>query len=178
MKKHIDGIIVVEGKSDVAFLSNYIDAEYVTTNGSEIPFSTLEYLKTARKNKDIIVLTDPDFPGRRIRAMLDENIDGLKHVYINKEHAIKHNKVGVAEADINEIMKALDNAFDNSNNDNEYISYSDLFNLGLIGGKDSKAKRDILTHKLFIGFSNAKTLYKKLNSLKMSKEDVEGLIYE
>lgn len=178
MKKHIDGIIVVEGKSDVAFLSNYIDAEFVITNGSEIPLSTIEYLKTARKNKEIIVLTDPDFPGRRIRAILDENINDLKHVHINKEHAIKHNKVGVAEADINEIMNALDNVFTNSNNDKEYISYSDLFNIGLIGSKDSKTRRDILAQKLFIGFSNAKTLYKKLNSLKMNKNDVEKILYE
>ena len=32
MKKHINGIVVVEGKSDVAFLSNYIDAEFVITS--------------------------------------------------------------------------------------------------------------------------------------------------
>ena len=33
MKKQIKGILVVEGKSDVAFLTNYIDAEFVITNG-------------------------------------------------------------------------------------------------------------------------------------------------
>ena len=37
MKKIVNGIIVVEGKTDVAFLSQFIDAEFVTTNGSEIP---------------------------------------------------------------------------------------------------------------------------------------------
>ena len=41
----IDGVIVVEGKSDVAFLSNFIDTEFVTTNGSEISKDTIEYLK-------------------------------------------------------------------------------------------------------------------------------------
>ena len=66
----IDGVIVVEGKSDVAFLSNFINAQFVTTNGSEISKETIEYLKTLSKNKDIYVLTDPDFPGERIRKVL------------------------------------------------------------------------------------------------------------
>ena len=40
MKYFVDGIIVVEGISDVAFLSEFIEAEFVTTNGSEIPTET------------------------------------------------------------------------------------------------------------------------------------------
>lgn len=50
MKKIISGIIVVEGITDVSFLSQFIEAEFVTTNGSEIPDSTIEYLKKPKKN--------------------------------------------------------------------------------------------------------------------------------
>ena len=85
----IDGIIVVEGKSDVSFLSSFINAEFVTTNGSEISKETIDYLKESIKNKDIYVLTDPDSPGERIRKILNENISGLKHCFINKENSIK-----------------------------------------------------------------------------------------
>ena len=84
MKKTLDAILVVEGKTDVAFLSNYIDAEFVITNGSDVPPKTIEYLKEASKNREIIVLTDPDFPGKKIRDTLDKEIPNLKHCFIDK----------------------------------------------------------------------------------------------
>ena len=111
MKKIVDGIIVVEGKSDVAFLSSFIDAEFVTTNGSEISHETISYLKERSKNTKIIVLTDPDYPGLKIRNKITENIENVNHAYIDKEKAIKHHKVGVAESNKKEIIKALDNLF-------------------------------------------------------------------
>ena len=49
----IDGVIVVEGKSDVAFLSNFIDSEFVVTNGSEVSKDTIEYVKKASESKPI-----------------------------------------------------------------------------------------------------------------------------
>ena len=41
MKKIVDGIIEEKKKSDVAFLSSFIDAEFVITNGSEISHETI-----------------------------------------------------------------------------------------------------------------------------------------
>lgn len=178
MKKIIDAVIVVEGKSDVAFLSSYFDAEFVISNGSAISKETIDYLKTIKDKKRIIVLTDPDSPGKRIRDILDQNIDGLEHVFVDKKHAIKNGKVGVAETDIDEINRALKYAFTNTKNDKEYISYYDLMDLGLLGNENSKEKRALLSNKLNIGFNNAKSLYKKLNSLKLNKEDIRKIIYE
>lgn len=178
MKKTIDAVLVVEGKTDVAYLSNYFDVEFVTTNGSEIPEDTISYLKTLSKEKDIIVLTDPDSPGKRIRDILDQQIPNLKHVFINKEYAIKNHKVGVAECDIDEIFNALNHVFTNKKPEKEYISYNDLLDLGLIGEKNSKQKRDLLSKKLCIGANNGKSLYKKLNMLRMDKETLERKLYE
>ena len=84
----INGIVVVEGKTDVSFLSSFIETEFITTNGSEISKDTIEYLKNSKK--DIYVLTDPDSPGERIRKILDENIPGLHHCFIKKENSIKN----------------------------------------------------------------------------------------
>ena len=80
MKKIVNGIIVVEGITDVSFLSQFIEAEFVTTNGSEIPFSTIDYLKKAQEKRDIFVLTDPDSPGKKIRDTLDQYIPNLKYL--------------------------------------------------------------------------------------------------
>lgn len=54
MKKQLDAILVVEGKSDVAYLSSFIDAEFVITNGSDIPLDTISYLKKASKKKKLL----------------------------------------------------------------------------------------------------------------------------
>ena len=35
------------------------------------------------------MLTDPDFPGLKIRNKITENIENVNHAYIDKEQAIK-----------------------------------------------------------------------------------------
>ena len=172
MKKQIKGILVVEGKSDVAFLTNYIDAEFVITNGSDIPFETINYLKEMSKSKDIIVLTDPDFPGKKIRDTLDKEIPNLKHVFIDKDRAIKHHKVGVAEADIDMVLDALNHLYENRDPLGT-ISMSDLYELGLIGKDDSFFKRKIASEKLHLGFCNAKTFLKRINTSNISIEELK-----
>ena len=173
MKKHIDGVLVVEGKSDVSFLSNYIDAEFVITNGSDIPNETIEYLKNVSKRKKIYVLTDPDSPGKRIRDVLDENIPNLNHAFISKEKSIKCGKVGVAEGDITEILEALKNAITTNKDNKGCLTTNDLYELGLLGKEDSKEKREIVSKKLHLGHSNGKTLLKRLNYLGISKEELK-----
>jgi len=170
MKKILDGIIVVEGKTDVAFLSSFIDAEFVITNGSDIPETTINYLKNT--NKKIYVLTDPDFPGKRIRDVLDQNIPNLNHCFISKENSIKHGKVGVAEGEINEILHAIENSFVQKKENAGTLTMDDLFELGLTGSQTSAEKRKIVAEKLNLGFCNAKTFLKRLNANNITKEDI------
>ena len=70
MKYFINKIIVVEGKEDVSFLSSFIEAEYITTNGYDIPKEEVEYINQASKRKEILVLVDPDKAGREIEEKL------------------------------------------------------------------------------------------------------------
>ena len=84
-KTVINALIVVEGTTDVSLLTSFLDAEIVTTNGSDVPRETIDYILEASKRKDVIVLTDPDYPGKRIRDVLDRHIPNLKHAYIPKE---------------------------------------------------------------------------------------------
>lgn len=174
MKKKINGIIVVEGKSDVELLSSYIDAEFVITNGSAISDETITYLKNS--NRDIYVLTDPDFPGKKIRDELSSNIANLKHVFIKKENSIKHGKVGVAEGDINEILEAIENAYEEKEIRLGNLTMSDLNEMGLTGSEDSRAKRDLICDKLHLGFCNAKTLLKRLNNNGITKEELRKYV--
>ena len=172
----IDGVVVVEGKSDVAFLSNFIEAEFVTTNGSEISKQIVEYLKNISLKKNIYVLTDPDYPGERIRKVLDENIKGIKHCFINKEKAIKHGKVGVAESTKEEVLNAFENAITTHEIKTGSLTMSDLSELGLTGANDSTQKRELIIEKYKLGHCNAKTLLKRLNYCNITFDELKKSI--
>jgi len=176
MKKVINGIIVVEGTSDVAFLSEFIDAEFVTTNGSEIPAKTIEYLKKSSEKRDIFVLTDPDSSGKKIRDILDQHISTLKHCFVSKEHSIKKNKVGVAESTKEEVLNALANYLQVDKANPGSITQSDLIKLGLAGNEDSKKYRDTVCVKFHLGHCNAKTFLKRVNYSHLTIEDLKGCL--
>ena len=172
MKTKINGIIVVEGKTDVAFLSDFIDAEFVITNGSEIPVETIEYLRKSAENREIFVLTDPDTPGKRIRDILDEKIPNLKHCFVSKEKCIKKNKVGIAESTKEEVLLALKNCVVSNNADCGNLTYYDLLNAGLVGKEDSSIRRECICKVMHLGHCNGKTFLKRVNSRKLTIEDL------
>ena len=177
MKTIINGIIVVEGITDVAFLSQFIDAEFVTTNGSDVPLSTIEYLEKAQEKRDIFVLTDPDSPGKKIRDTLDQYVPNLKHCFVSKECSIKKNKVGVAESTKEEILKALENYIQTSKNDIGKITYSDLSKLGLVGDENSAVKREKVINNFHLGHCNAKTFLKRINYLNLTLEEIQNCLW-
>lgn len=176
MKEKINGIIVVEGKSDVALLSNYFDAEFVITNGSAISEDTILYLEKMSLSKDIYVLTDPDSPGKKIRDTLDLKIKNLKHCFIKKELSIKNGKVGVAEGNIEDIKNALSNALTYSKDSQGSLTMYDMIKLGLSGNDNSNELRKKVSSKLNLGHCNAKTFLKRANYAKIKYEELERLI--
>lgn len=177
--KHYDAIIVVEGTTDKAFLSAFIDAEFVLTNGSDVPQRTIDYLKEALKTRDIIVLTDPDSPGKRIRDILDQQIPDLKHAYVEKAKCIKHHKVGVAESNQTEVLRALDCIIPSKNAPKKgNLTANDLFELGLIGGNDSSKLREKVELKLNLGHTNGKSLLQRANALGLTRKDLERAVHE
>ena len=178
MKKHIDEVLVVEGHTDVDFLSQFIDGEMVTTNGSDVPRETIEYLKALSKTKKIIVLTDPDTPGKRIRDILDHEILGLCHAFIPKATAIRKGKVGVAESNQDAVLSALSHLLEKRPSKIGTLTTSDLFDLGLVGTADSFVLRQKVCEHFHVGFANGKTLLKRLNILCIDKEQIEKFLQE
>ncbi len=172
----IKEVIVVEGKSDYTFLKSFLDADIIITNGSEISKETLEYIKEANKKRGVIILTDPDYPGIKIRNKIIEYIGECKHAFIEKKKAIKGNKVGVAETKKEDVLEALENVITFKENDKETISYSDLLKLGLIGSKESKIKRDKVANYYHIGWCNGKSFYKRINMFNIDIKELEEVI--
>jgi ribonuclease M5 len=178
MKKKINAILVVEGKTDIAFLSSFIDAEFVSTNGSDVPEETINYLKKQQANKEIIVFTDPDTPGQLIRAKLDEAIPGLKHSYVAKKDAIKNGKVGVAETSQKRILEALNFQIKTNTNNKSDLKEIDLYELGLLGSKNATEKRNYVAAYFHLGFVNAKQLLKRARSMNLTHQIIKEAIDE
>lgn len=177
MKIDYPALIVVEGASDKAFLTSFLNAEIVVTNGSEVSRETIEYIKEASARKSVVVLTDPDFPGKKIRDKLDSQIPGLKHAFIPKEKAIKGHKVGVAESNKETVLQALSFPLEEKAPSSNAISMSDLYDLGFVGRESSSSLREKVMAKLHLGYGNAKTFLKRANAMGLTKEDLEKAIH-
>jgi len=177
MKTRIEDLIVVEGKTDIDFLSSFLDAEFYSVNGSAVNEKDINFLNEVAKTRGIIVLTDPDFPGEKIRNYLNEKINSVKNAYVKKENSIKNNKVGVAESSKEEVLNALKNYVIYDKEKKEYnLTNYDLYELGLIGSENSRKLRKIVDENYHTGKSNGKALLKKLNYLNIKREDLEKLL--
>ena len=66
----IKQVIVVEGKSDIARVSMAVDADMIATEGFTLRPEVIERIRLAYEKRGIIILTDPDGPGERIRKRL------------------------------------------------------------------------------------------------------------
>lgn len=173
-------IIVVEGVHDVIKVERAIpNCHCVITNGSEISKETIEYIKELSKKNNIIVFTDPDSPGERIRKIIEENVPNCKHAFLRKKECISNNnkKVGIEHASVEAIVEALNHVYTPSDNP-DTITINELYNLGLAGGSNSSELRDMISEYLNIGRPNSKTFLKRLNILQLTSKDLERIICE
>lgn len=175
----INEFIVVEGRDDTERVKSAVECDTIETNGSAINQTTLAVIKQAYDTRGVIVLTDPDFPGDKIRNTIRGYIPGVKHAYIDRDKArSKRGKIGVEHADIEVIKDALINVSTPFEEGNESISKDVLIDLGLIVGKDARRKRAMLSQKLNIGHSNGKQLVKKLNAFGYTEQDVREALLD
>lgn len=170
MRFGLDGILVVEGKEDASYLSSFISSEIVAVNGFELSTSTIDYLK----GKRIIALLDPDESGKKIRKILNNQIDNIVNVEIDINKCTRGKKKGVAECQIDEILDKLSPYFSNTSQSKSNISSYDLYRIGLIGS--DKELRDYVAGELKIGRCNSKQFLKRLNNNNIAISQVENII--
>ena len=167
MKCHISNIIVVEGKDDEAFLSSFIDAIYVKTNGYQIPKEEIDFLNNPRNQKPIIILTDSDEAGKQIRERLNKLVNKGLNIEVDIVKCNKKNKHGVAECERDEVINALKEHID-ADSPKEIITNADIVALNI-----DKSKRDAVCEDLKLGTCNNKTFIKRLNYLGYTKEELK-----
>lgn len=168
--------IVVEGKDDIANVKRAVDAEIIATNGLAFGKDLVERLKVINERTGIIILTDPDHAGKKIREKIAREIPTAKHAHIDRKLAIKKNDLGVENAEPAVIIAALKDAKAEITEERHEFVMADLVNNGLSIGSGAKEKREELGNILGIGYYNSKQLLSKLNSFGISREEFERAV--
>ena len=168
--------IVVEGKDDITNIKSAIDCELIATNGLAFGKDLIEKLKEIDKRCGIIIFTDPDFAGKKIRAKIAKNIPNAKHAYLDRKRAIKKGDLGVENASKEDIIRALKNAHASYGEKRDEFSMKDLVANDLTLSSESKKRRARLGDILNIGYFNSKQLLSKLNSFGISREEFERAV--
>lgn len=173
MKYYIDGLLIVEGKSDLAFLKSFLDVEIITTNGFDIPRDEIEYVLRVSQTKKIIIMSDPDAAGTLIRKRLNELIPNAFNALVDISKCDKNNKHGVAECQKEEVISVLKPYFSLEKPKTRKISIENLIEFGLTGDFDSKSRRENLCKKLKLGKCNFKTMLNRINFLQIDIQEIK-----
>src|SRR5699024_2614355 len=113
-------VVVVEGKTDAerikkAFPEKEID--FLISGGLGFTNEFLELCKKINEERGIIIFTDPDGPGRKIRDAINEFLEfKCENAFIDKNNIKNSKKIGVAEAELGDIVKALESKIKFNNN--------------------------------------------------------------
>ena len=171
----ISQVIVAEGRDDTTNLKRYFDVETYETRWSAINDQDIERIQRLHELHGVIVFTDPDFNGERIRRMIMTVIPTVQHVFLKRDEAkTKGRSLGIEHASYEDLKTALAQVTEQFKNENEFdISRSDLIRLGFLAGADSRKRREYLGEQLCIGYSNGKQLLKRLELFGVTLAEVE-----
>ncbi len=172
-------VFVVEGNHDKAKLKSiYPMCDVVTTNGKEISIETLELLKALNTSRGLILILDPDFPGKSIRQRINDYVGPTKHVFLSKQECIDHikHKVGVEHASTAYLKTMIDKHILASQVEKEMLTMTDMVNFGLTGSPYASEKRKAISIYFHLGECNAKTMLKRLNMFNIQKDAIMKVI--
>ncbi len=158
---HINGAIVVEGKYDKAKLSRLVDCPIVVVNGFGVfkDEETVRLLRCYSENGGLIILTDSDSAGFRIRGHIKGIIrnDNVRCAYIPDIYGKERRKAspsaegklgveGMPDSVLLEVLKPFSEEQEQS--DSRLVTRMDFYEDGFTGRPDSSSRRDELKRRL------------------------------
>ena len=178
--KKIKEVIVVEGKDDTKRINLAVNADTLETRGSALSEETIEQIQQLQETRGVIVFTDPDFSGEKIRKTIAAEVPNVKHAFLKRSDAVPDHKgsLGVEHASPEAIRHALEHLYTEDDEALPQISQDDLMEAGLIVGKEAKKRRIKLGEILGIGYVNAKQLPKRLQLFQVAKSDFEQAVQQ
>jgi len=175
--KKIKEIIVVEGKSDTNRLKDCFgdDVDTIETTGSALNAETIEHIKIAQEKRGVIIFTDPDFNGNRLRTIIQKAVPNAKQAFLPRSQAVpkkSDGSLGIEHAKDEDIKSALQAVYTRTENNFENYDYDDMVDLGLVGQTDSHQRRLFVGSELKIGYTNAKQFLSRLNMFQIAPQDL------
>jgi ribonuclease M5 len=167
----IKEVIVVEGRDDITAVKRAVEAEIIAVGGFGINAKVIATIKEAQKRQGVIVFTDPDFAGDKIRRIISKRVQGIKHAYITQKEGIKGNDIGVENASPEAILRALNSAKCEVKEKREEFNIQDLVFFKLTGDTKSKERRDALGKELGIGYCNSNQFITRLNNYGITRQE-------
>ena len=86
--------IVVEGRDDRSAVERAVEAPIIETHGFGISEEKWVELAAAYERTGLIIFTDPDFSGLKIRERLKERFPLAKEAFLTKEEAFREGDIG------------------------------------------------------------------------------------
>lgn len=163
-------LYVVEGKSDVDKLTS-LGCKYIyKTNGYEgLTKSKIDFLVEVNKIRNIVLVLDPDGPGKLLSSTLKKALTRYNEIRIPKVEAIKRNKVGIAESNPsllkNSLKKYID--FDKNIQENSTVLLNEVKKL------DEKVIKHLYAYYHIDTTQGVNYIYKQLNMLQITIENVK-----
>lgn len=178
----IQEVIVVEGRDDVRAINQAVEAVCITTSGLGLNDEIRETIRTAGRTRGVIIFTDPDHPGEKIRKMVKALVPDAKEAFLPRAEATnpKTGKFGIEFARPESIRRALAEAKSTLRPEDIPDPYTqeDLVYYGLTGQADSSALRNFLANRFGIGHANGKQFLKKMNGFALDRKELEAAIGE
>lgn len=171
-------VLVVEGKMDTVAIRKALEADTIETGGFTLSSRTLEQIAIAYEKRGIIILTDPDGAGERIRRFLTERFPKAGQAFVPKLQATANNDVGIEQAQPEAILAALAKVRHHEYKPQQEFTMADLFQQGLNGGPGATGRRDKVGAILGIGYGNSKRFLERLNHYGVSREEFLAAVAE
>lgn len=175
----IKEVIVVEGKRDTEAIRRAVVADTLETGGSAIGVKVMDEIRLAQRKRGVILFTDPDGAGERIRRIIAEQLPGCKHAFLSREEARGADGIGVEYATPEAIRRALDHVHSEMIDAGPgEIAWDRYLDAGLVGGKRSRIRRQALADQLGIGYGNARQFFNRLNVFSITEEELKQALAE
>ncbi|MBA4601238.1 ribonuclease M5 [Thermoactinomyces mirandus] len=170
----VNEVIVVEGKNDTIAIRKAVEADTIETRGSALEPHVLEEIKRAQQERGVIIFTDPDYVGERIREIIAREVPDAKHAFLTQTQAKGNHKIGIEHASSEDIIEALQSVRVAEAEEETVppLTWEEYMELGLVGDRNSRNLRKQVSERLGIGYRNAKQFYRRLHVLRITREEI------
>lgn len=171
-------IYIVEGIHDETRLKTLEPSiKTVSVGGSQLKKEVLNFIVNYEDRFQFVLLFDPDYTGEQIRKKVASYLKNPIHIFVDRKKSRSHNqkKLGVEHLSLEDLKEALQHEVIETQNENKF-NLDLMYTLGLTGQKHAKQKRELLTKKLNLSYSNTKTLIERLNWIGITKDQIEEIL--